>query len=456
MLTKHFLAKAYMNRENESLIADLVAIPFRLAYAVAWDFWHVSGVTSSVDTGKINLQNLFYYKKHKMTAKDCRKASKITLKIYEAMIKSSLFTNVSRDKQYYSMIYDRYYENIDLARVYVCIHDDKKLKNEQEIRIEFDPNQAKAVESDNYMTILNQCLASVDDNLTVSNLTIEKSCYVYKLKDDSLNYRINLADFDVNNQDYEIYLDAGHIWNPSKAYGALISGASGTGKTSLLYSMIYQLLQKKNISVYVADGKNDTLGAVMSQILPRGYVATGIETVELVHKLVELTDKRYKYMSKMRKKNSQLAFANFSKFKFKMIVCFIDEQSAITASLSSNQERKQYQNDLLKLVQTSRGAGIIPVLSMQQANAVSLGGTLGTAIREQLSGLRVIMGSANTITTQDKQMVFNASVELPPSKFTGAGSGYLQTADMPSPENFQAPLLPRRSEDLYKLLNSNK
>lgn len=456
MLTKHYLAKAYMNHENESMIADLVAIPFRLAYAVAWDFWHVSGVTSSVDTGKINLQNLFYYKKHKMTAKDCRKASKITLKIYEAMIKSSLFTNVSRDKQYYSMIYDRYYENIDLARVYVCIHDDKKLKNEQEIRIEFDPNQAKAVESDNYMTILNQCLASVDDNLTVSNLTIEKSCYVYKLKDDSLNYRINLADFDVNNQDYEIYLDAGHIWNPSKAYGALISGASGTGKTSLLYSMIYQLLQKKNISVYVADGKNDTLGAVMSQILPRGYVATGIETVELVHKLVELTDKRYKYMSKMRKKNSQLAFANFSKFKFKMIVCFIDEQSAITASLSSNQERKQYQNDLLKLVQTSRGAGIIPVLSMQQANAVSLGGTLGTAIREQLSGLRVIMGSANTITTQDKQMVFNASVELPPSKFTGAGSGYLQTADMPSPENFQAPLLPRRSEDLYKLLNSNK
>ncbi len=453
MLTKHYLAKAYMNHENESMIADLVAIPFRLAYAVAWDFWHVSGVTSSVDTGKINLQNLFYYKKHKMTAKDCRKASKITLKIYEAMIKSSLFTNVSRDKQYYSMIYDRYYENIDLARVYVCIHDDKKLKNEQEIRIEFDANQAKAVESDNYMTILNQCLASVDDNLTVLNLTIEKSCYVYKLKDDSLNYRINLADFDVNNQDYEIYLDAGHIWNPSKAYGALISGASGTGKTSLLYSMIYQLLQKKNISVYVADGKNDTLGAVMSQILPRGYVATGIETVELVHKLVELTDKRYKYMSKMRKKNSQLAFANFSKFKFKMIVCFIDEQSAITASLSSNQERKQYQNDLLKLVQTSRSAGIIPVLSMQQANAVSLGGTLGTAIREQISGLKIIMGTANTITTQDKQMVFNASVELPPSKFTGAGSGYLQTADMSNPEPFEAPLLPPKSEDLYKLLS---
>ena len=139
-----------------------------------------------------------------------------------------------------------------------------------------------------------------------------------------------------------------------------------------------------------------------------------------------------------------------------MIVVFIDEQSAITASLADSKAKKQYQNDLLKLVQTSRASGIIPIFSMQQANAQSFSGTLGTAIREQISGLKIIMGTANTITTQDKQMVFNASVELPPSKFTGAGSGYLQTADMPSPESFQAPLLPRRSEDLYKLLNSNK
>lgn len=128
MLTKHFLAKAYMNRQNESLLTDVIGVPFQLGYAVFWDFWHADSAISSLDTGKINMQNFVYYRKHKMTAKDCRKASKITLKIYEAMIKSSLFTNVSRDKQYYSMIYDRYYENIDLARVYVCIHDDKKIE----------------------------------------------------------------------------------------------------------------------------------------------------------------------------------------------------------------------------------------------------------------------------------------------------------------------------------------
>lgn len=452
MLTKHYLAKAYMNHENESMIADLVAIPFRFAYVIGWDLWHDDSVVSSYDTGKINLQNYFYYRKHKMTAKDCRKASKITLKIYEAMIKSNLFTNVSRNKQYYSYIYDRYYENIDLPRVLVSVHADKNLKNQQEIRISFDANQAKAIESDQYMTILNQCLASVDDNLTVSSLTIEKSCYVYKLKDNSVNYRINLADFKCNRDDFKILLDGGHTWNLAKAYGALISGASGTGKTSLLYSMIYQLLQKKNVEIYVADGKNDQLGAVMSQILPGDHVATGVESAELVHKLVIRSDNRYKHMSTERKKNSQLAFANFDKFNYKMIVIFIDEQSAITASLSDSKARKQYQNDLLKLVQTSRASGIIPVVSMQQANAQSFGGTLGTAIREQLQGLKVIMGTVNAITTQDKQMIFNASVELPFTKSNDVGVGYLQTADMQAPEVFEAPLLPRKSEELYKLL----
>lgn len=455
MLTKHFLAKAYMNRQNESLLTDVIGVPIQLGYAVFWDFWHKSSTISSLDCGKIQVQNFFYYRKWKMNVKDCKKANEITLAIYEALLKSNFYIVSGKEKQYYSYTFDRYFEYADLPRVVVRIYSDKQLKNQQEIYIQFDANQVKAIESDQYLTILNESLAKIDDNLTVLTPASIHGWYVYKIKDASVNYRINLVDFDVNDQDYKIYLDGGHVWDPSKAYGALISGASGTGKTSLLFSMIYLLMKKskKNIEVWVCDGKNDTLGAVMSQILPRNHVAVGVETTQLVHKLVEITDKRYQYMSKERKKNPELAFADFTKFDFKMIVVFIDEQSAITASLTDSKARKQYQNDLLRLVQTSRAAGIIPIISMQQANATSMGGTLGTAIREQLNGLKILMGTVNTITTQDKQMIFGSSVELPISKFDGIGSGYLQTSDMASPESFQAPLLPAKSEDLYRLLS---
>lgn len=466
MLTKHYLQRAFMNhRQDESFLTDLVAIPVQVAYMLAWDFWHVNSTISSLDTGKIDLQNFFYYKKHKMTAKDCRKASKITLKIYEALLKSNLYTNVSKDKQYYSYLYDRYFEYVDLPRVLVQVHADENLKNKQEIRIQFDANQAKSIENDQYLTILNQSLAKIDDNLTALTPVNQKGWYVYRLKDDSLNYRIDLVnDFEVDNDPFAIHLDHEHTWNLASQYGAIISGSSGSGKTGLLFGLIYLLMQKnqknqkdKNdkqdkISIYIADGKNDQLGAVMSQILPQGHVVVGVDTAELVHKLVEKSDRRYEKMSQERKKNPELAFADFTKFGFKMIVVFIDEQSAITASLTDSKARKQYQNDLLRLVQTSRASGIIPIISMQQANAVSFGGTLGTAIREQLGGLKILMGTANTITAQDKQMIFNSSVELPPMKFNTVGAGYLQTSDMQAPEPFVSPLLPKKSADLYQLL----
>lgn len=455
MLTKHYLPRAFMNRHSSNDgLTDLIGVPAQVGYAVFWDFWHKSSKIATLDTGKIYFQNLFYYKKCKMPVHDCKKANKITLAVYDALLKSGFYTLNGKNKQFYSMVYDRYFEYVDLPKVLTRIYSDKRLKKQQEIRIQFDANQVKAIESDKYMTILNQVLAGIDDNLTVSSLTVEDGWYVYKLNDMSVNYRINLSDFKDNNpNNYTIYLDGGHKWDLSHQFGGLIAGVSGSGKTSLLLSTIYLLMQKKNVRVWVCDGKNDQLGAVMSQILPKNCVAVGAETAQLVHKLVELTDKRYKYMSKMRKKNPRLAFADFSKFNFKMIVCFIDEQSSITASLSDSKARKQYQNDLLRLVQTSRGAGIVPIISMQQASASSMGGTLGTAIREQLQGLKILMGSVNSISSQDKQMVFNAGVELPVSRFDGVGSGYLQTADMSNPEPFEAPLLPPKSEDLYKLLS---
>lgn len=469
MLTKHFLAKAYMNRQNEGTLTDLFGVPIQFCYMIFWDFWHKSSTISSLDSGKIQVQNFLYYRKWKMNSKDCKKANEITLAIYEALLKSNLYIVKGKEKQYYSYTFDCYFEYADLPDVLVRIYDDKKLKNQQEVRIKFDGNQVKNIQSDQYLTVLNQILSSIDENLIALTPTVSKGWYVYKLKDNSLNYRLDLANFKPNFQDnLTVWLDGGHKWKLDRQYGAILEGSSGTGKTSLLFGILYQLMlinksaslnkskHANKVLIYVADGKNDTLGAVMKQVLPNGHVATGIETAELVHKMVQKSDRRYEIMSKKRKKNPRLAFADFKQFGFNLTVILIDEQSAVMASLPSSQAKKQYQNDLLKLVQTSRGAGIIPIISMQQANAASFGGQLGTAIREQLNGLKVVMGTTNSITTQDKTMIFGSSVTLPISKFDGIGSGYLQTSDMQAPEAFQAPLLPAKSEDLYKLLSNSK
>lgn len=441
-----------MNRQNEDTVTDLISIPLQLGYAVAWDFWHKPSTISSLDTGKIFWQNCFFYHRSKMKFADCIKADKITLMVYESLLKAGLFTVTSREKQFYSAVYDRYFEFVDLSRVLVRVYSDKALKECQEIKIQFDGNQLKSIENDQFLTVLNQILSSIDENLIALAPTVSRGWLIYQLKDNSLNFRLNLEKLQTDSRLYSIYLDGSHSWDLSKQYGALITGATGTGKTGLLYGLIYQLLQKKKVAVCVADGKNDELGAVMSQILPPSRVAVGVQTVQLVHRLVKLSDERYAYMAKKRKKNPRLAFADFDQFGFKLIALFIDEQSAVSASLSDSKVKKQYQTDLLKLVQTSRVSGIIPIVSMQQASAQSMGGVLGTAIREQLTGLKVVMGNPSTITTQDRQMVLGTGIELPATSFTGVGSGFLQTSSMSSPEPFQATLLPRQSEELYRLL----
>lgn len=283
MLTKHYVPKALMNRQNEE-ITDLLGLPLQLVYALAWDLWHTPSTVSSLDTGKIYLQNIFYYKKWKMRYQDIVKADRIALAVYEALLKSNLYVVTSREKQFYGMIYGRFYEFVDLPRVLVRVYSDKALKDRQEIRIKFDGNQLKSIESDTYLTVLNQVLSGIDENLTALTPTVSKGWLVYQLKDNSLNYRVKLQEFQKDWRPYSIYLDGGHSWDLSKQYGALITGASGTGKTGLLYGLIYQLLQKEkeSVSVCVADGKNDELGAVMSQVLPQGHVAVGVQTVNLV------------------------------------------------------------------------------------------------------------------------------------------------------------------------------
>ena len=121
MLTKHYLTKAYMNRQNESLLASFFAVPAQFAYATCWDFWHTSSAISTLDSGKIGMQNFFFYKKNKMTAQDRKKANQITLKVYEALIKSGFYDLTGRDKQSYSYVYNRYFEYVNLPRVLVQV-----------------------------------------------------------------------------------------------------------------------------------------------------------------------------------------------------------------------------------------------------------------------------------------------------------------------------------------------
>lgn len=456
MYVKHYVSKAFMKKDDldSSFIAGIFQLIVEIFYEIFWGFWHISSNTMMLDTAVISLKNWQFYRRHQMSHADRKKASLLTLRIYESLLESGIYTIESKEKQYYSFLFDKYYEVIEVPRVYVCTYEDMSRKNSQKIFIGFSGTQVKAIQSDDFLAVLNQTLASIDDNLTAQIPTARAGWLMYEIKDDSVNYRIDLtSNFTDDLDTYSVYLDHSHIWDLKHQFGMLLGGASGTGKTSMLIGILAQLASRpKRVQVFVGDGKNDELGALCKVILPNGhtFVSNGVAT--LVHNMYKEMKKRYAHMSEERKKHPrELVSADFEAFGYDMIVFIIDEQS-VTLEALDKKEATQYVSELLQLAQAARASGIVPIISMQQVNAANMGGNKGTAIRDQLTGCRILMGSEQTISAQNKMMMFGSNVELPAQKHTEVGIGYVQTSSMASPETFEAPLLPKNNKDLLDLL----
>ena len=455
MYVHKYVPKAFMKSSDldGNIFAGILQLIIELLYEVFWGFWHTASDNMVLDTGVIYLKNWQFYKRHKMSLNDCKKADLLALRIYESLLDTGLFNTDSKEKQYYSFLHDRYFEVDKLPYVYVVIYHDMNHKNRQKLYIEFSGAQVKAIQSDKFLTALNQTLAGVDNNLSVETPRATAGWLIYEIKDDAVNYRIDLTkDFIDDLDTYSVYLDHSHVWDLKHQFSCLIAGNSGTGKTGMIIGILAQLLNKPRLEVFCGDGKQDELGALCNVILPKNHTFVGEGVATLVHNMYKEMKKRYEHMSKERKKHPrELASADFEAFGYKMYVCIIDEQSVTLESLSKK-DAAQYTSELLQLAQAARACGIVLVIAMQQANAQNLGGTKGTAIRDQLSGCRILMGSERSISTQNKTMVFGSDTVLPPQKHMGVGTGYVQTSSMASPECFQAPLLPDNEKKLYDLL----
>lgn len=472
MYAKYFVSKALVNRSNyeNNLVVNIAQVLTETCYDLLWQLWHTSSNRLSIDTGKVYFRNLAFYHHSGMKLADCIKADKIAFKIYESLIDSGLYVVSSKEKNFYSLIYDRYYEVIELPDVRVRVYSDMNKKHIQEIRIRLTGFQVKTISSDNYLTELNQQLSSIDDNLKAQIPYVEKGWLVYELKDDAVNFRIDLSKFQDLQDTYSVYLDNGHVLNLKSSFGGLISGPSGTGKTFLIYGLCYQLMKKRNhIALYIADGKADQLGTVMKNILPprkskftnkmEQFVYTGSDCYKLVEKMYKVMKFRYKYLGVKRSKDvRKLAFADFDQFNLKLIVFIIDEQNLVVGDLSK-EKRKQYLQMLTALCQGCRACGMLPILSLQHATSEMISGSKsdarGTTIKAQLSGFHILMGNPSQILDEDKRAVLGNGVDLPENNFKpdDVGVGFFKTDRSPEIVPFKAPLLPvDNKEKLFDLL----
>ncbi|HEY4398900.1 MAG TPA: FtsK/SpoIIIE domain-containing protein [Lactobacillaceae bacterium] len=201
-----------------------------------------------------------------------------------------------------------------------------------------------------------------------------------------------------------------HLSHPS----AIISGNSGSGKSYMVGSLIYQAWQAGH-EIYIVDPKQDALSVMGSYM--QGSAITADETIALLTEVVAKMEARQAYIAQEMGAHQDPFNVNAIMLDMTPIMVFIDEVSALMASVATDKKKRdQLQSLLTTLTVKGRSAMVHMVFITQQANAQNI----STEIREQAS-LKVLLGDSIPAARQ----FLMPGQELPKTDFgRGTGLGY--------------------------------
>lgn len=208
-----------------------------------------------------------------------------------------------------------------------------------------------------------------------------------------------------------------------KLYSGIISGASGSGKSYLTYALIADFASKYtyrkigdsyhkvNAKLYVIDPKeSDLLKHMQLSDMPENqYGSTVAEAFRIVKEVTAEMKKRQEIY-----KESTTFDSTMLSLHHEPILLVVDEYPSLVASMQKT-ERVEFDKLIGNYARLSRQLSLGLWVIAQQANSEAL----PTAIREQLVGFRIFMG---TPSQQSAQMMFSVSQkDLPAVSQMGEG-----------------------------------
>lgn len=456
MLTKKFVPRALMQQKNPSLAADLGEVALQLGYLFL-------NPTFKSQVGAVSLEQAWLtsgvtYIKNKMSLKEQGVASKLTVAIQEALLRSEIYDMRGLGtKVNYSYLYGTSFQWVDLPEIQVKYHWLSKniFDTSSNIRIKPTSSQLTKLQGHEfYLNELNQALKEVGNYKIMNPILDENGWLSYSLIDGNYSPRLNFSNYKkmavMLGNPHEF--DGSLINNPDAVPlmenlvlthldHMLITSRTGFGKTFLALSLIAVLGWQDNSILYFLDPKHSDL-ASFGRFLGSGRYADDTKSINsILHDLVEIMQKRYEAMTKINDSEpGRFVGKTASAYGFNNIVIFFDE---ISAHLSAD---KSCLADLKQLMMLGRQAGIFLVLIMQDPRATN---NLPSTIKDQ-TGIRICLGKVSGTVAS---LIFGAGVELPEDK-REVGQGYIQI-DGADPQLFDAPLMPTNSYDLYELIKQS-
>lgn len=233
------------------------------------------------------------------------------------------------------------------------------------------------------------------------------------------------------------------VWDIKKQPMGLIVGPTGSGKTSLIKSIVIEFLanSKKNI-VHTIDGKNSFLASATSHFINNGgkTAINGVTALKLLLELNQIMQDRYLQMNSDSFDENDMTFAE--KFPDEgNILLIVDELLALMAETQTMDKAKpvkerlapQLYGQLLSLIVKGRQASISVIVSGQQMPAT----ILPTEARDSI-GLRIVLGRISHVQAQE---IFDRGLKDLPRIDTSNFGGviWLDGLDWQAPKSFKSP-----------------
>lgn len=224
-------------------------------------------------------------------------------------------------------------------------------------------------------------------------------------------------------------------------------GASGTGKTTVLFAIIAQCLSN-NTDLYVIDGKMEF--SSLAAFYPEEKIASdSTEVLNLLGNICNsvIPQRQRQVADFVKNGNSKKLGLRGYDFGLQPIIIVADEVGSIVASLD-NRAKKLFESYLTQIAQKGRSISVFLVVASQSPST----DVLSQGIRSQF-GTKILLGQANS---ENERMAFGQSLNGGyVDKFTGY---YVCNGLTLDPQRFWVPDLYRYDlanletfEKLYKL-----
>lgn len=221
---------------------------------------------------------------------------------------------------------------------------------------------------------------SIESNLKAI-ITIEKVRFSSLVKIKVIEKEINYKFGPVVANEKQIYIGkkfdgTDYFLDITKACHILIAGATGTGKTFLLGSILTNLIHNSSdrIELHLYQVMKGEVG-LFRECKPVKFTGTSIEEVAYdLNKLSKLVDSRSKKFTSLGVKNLDHYNKHYTKSKMKRVYCILEEMSFLMPSDEETEEvkkmKKECWNDLLTIVKAGRSSGI-HLISLTQRSTVT-------------------------------------------------------------------------------------